>query len=103
MNVRFAPSAALVLVTSSEAEPLAPIVPVPVASLMLIAGGKFPDGSDRVTVKVSSPSTSMSSVKATVNVWVSAGPVDPAAKVKVPLVDVKSDCMAVSPVAMLVA
>ena len=90
-------------VTESDAEPFASIAPSAVPSLMLMFGGKPPDGAVSVTVNVSLPSTSSSSVRATVNVFASPVPVAPAAKVSVPLVLVKSDAAAVSPVSILVA
>jgi len=90
VNVALLPSFAEESLTDSVAASLALIVPTPVASLMLMPGGKLPDGSEMVTVNVSAPSARASSVAATVNVFVRPAPVAPEANVTVPVVLVKS-------------
>ena len=90
VNVTLLPSAAESSFTDNVAASLALIVPVPVASLMLMPAGKPPAGAVRVTVNVSAPSARMSSVAATVNVFIRLLPVAPAANVTVPVVLVKS-------------
>ena len=97
VNVRLPPSPPEASLTDSVAGSFAPIVPWPIESPRLIAGGKLLEGSDSVTLNVSSPSASSSSVAATVNGLVSPPPVAPTAKETLPAVLVMSDCTAVSP------
>ena len=97
------PSSAEASLIDSVAASLALIVPLPVPSLMLIPPGKPAAGAVSVTVNVSAPSARESSAAATVNVFISPVPVAPAANVTLPLLAVKSDDEAVSPVATLVA
>ena len=88
MNVRRPPSPVEASLTDSAARPDAVIVPLEVPSLMLMLGGRPPAGADIVIVNSSSPSTSSSSDTGTVIACVSASPVAPVAKVRLPLVDV---------------
>ena len=103
MNVRSPPSSPEASLTDNSAKPPPVIVPVPVASPMLMPTGNPSDGADRVTVNVSSPSARLSATVVTVNVWDSASPVAFAAKARLPLALSKSDSDAVSSGPMPVA
>ena len=72
VNVRSSPSSPEASLTESSAWAVgalaSAIVPVPVASAIRTPAGRPADGADRVTVNVSSPSTTSSATAATVNV-----------------------------------